>query len=206
LSLSELECYHILYKLSNLFNPTTYLEIGVREGASLLSVLVKEESIVKFVTDCLMDGRNHITPELIERVSELYTLKNPIELFLFDNWNYEGSEGGQERLENLLHKGLNANQYKIFNGDSRETLPVFLENYVCKFDLVFVDGDHTLECAWSDLMNLKDRFKILVFHDLYHPDHKGLEKLFIRYARFLHYPYLLLGQKRFGTGVLFNLK
>jgi galactose-1-phosphate uridylyltransferase len=181
------------------------LEIGVREGASLLSVLVQEESIVKFVTDCLMDGRNYLTPELTERIRELYTLKNrELQVYLFDTWTYKGGADGDKRLKQLLET-INFQNYRLFKGDSRNTLPVFLEEHPERFDLVFVDGDHTLEGAWSDLMNLKDRFKILVFHDLYHPDHKGLEKLFIRYARFLHYPYLLLGQKRFGTGVLFNL-
>jgi len=128
----------------------------VREGASLLTVLMQEESIVKFVIDCLMDGRNYLTPELIERISELYTLKNKkLQVYLFDTWTYKGAEDGDTRLKQLLDT-LNFPNYSLFKGDSRNTLPVFLEEHPIRFDLVFVDGDHTLEVTWSDLMNLKD--------------------------------------------------
>ncbi|GAG56578.1 unnamed protein product, partial [marine sediment metagenome] len=37
--------------------PKSYLEVGVREGASLCCVLAEEPEVIDFVMKCLVDGR-----------------------------------------------------------------------------------------------------------------------------------------------------
>lgn len=200
-----LENYHVLYGLSQLLHPKSYMEIGVREGASLYCVLVEEKEIVDFVMNCLRDDRTVITDEIIERLYDSFTINKDVELFLFDDWSHEMGKGGEARLKILLNTTRPTGKNNIISGDSKETIPTFLANYKQKIDLVFVDGDHSREGAWLDLMNVKDSFKVLVFHDLYHPQHRYLEDLFLKYVRFLGYPYFIVGRKSFGVGVVFNL-
>lgn len=203
----ELTCYQILYWLSKTFHPSSYLEVGVREGASLCCVLASEPEIVEFTRNCLQDGLLHLTPDIITRINDSFTPYNPdTELYLFDNWSFHGGEDGHHRIEDLLVNGFHHTRYHIVDGDSQTTLPDQLRSVKGQIDLAFIDGDHTEEGAWTDLMNMRHRFKIMVFHDLYHPQHGYLASLFQRYVDQHSYTAIIAGRKHFGTGVIFNIR
>ncbi len=206
-TVNELTCYQILYWLSKTFHPSSYLEVGMREGASLCCVLATEPEIVGFTTSYLKDGRTYLSPDIITRIKDSFTLHNPdTQLYLFDDWSYLGGEGGRSRIEDLLVNGFNHQHYKILDGDSKDTLPAMLTTFDGCIDLAFIDGDHSAEGAWTDLMNMRDRFNIMVFHDIYHPQHRYLETLFKRYVHQNNYIYFIAGRKHLGTGVIFNIR
>jgi len=200
--LDLLECYDVLYGLASAFNVQSYLEVGVREGASLCCVLAKDSEIAEFALTCLSDGKECLTPKIMKRVSESFTVRNPyVELFLFDNWSYVGCENGRERVRQLLEFGFGVSNYHFFDGDSHKTLPEFKG----MVDLAFVDGDHTVEGATQDLEDVLPHAKIIVFHDLFHPEWQGLDKAFIDWCRRHDLPYLIVGRKVLGTGIAFNI-
>jgi len=209
MGVDDLECYHVLHWLTALLHPKSYLEIGVREGASLCCVLAEERDIVSFVMKCLMDGRTFITDEIVERIHEGFTSRSQnIDLYLFDNWSYEGGAGGRNRLVKLLEQGFNKKDYcyDIFDGDSKETVPSFFDIVEPdKIDLIFVDGDHSVKGVWSDLNNVTGRFKVLVVHDLYHPQHSYVANIFTQYVRVHGFPHFIVGRRRFGVGVVFDI-
>ena len=217
MSLANLDNYRVLHWLAHLLNPKSYLEVGIREGASVSCVLAKEHEITGFVAKCLEDGRTFVTPSIVKRIHECFTARDSnMQIHLFDNWSYKGGEGGHSRIVQLLKKGFNHTNYHIYDGDSKETLPKFFNetprkrfpgDYVCgdKIDLVYVDGDHTREGAWNDLNAVCGHFKTLVFHDLYHPQHSYLSRVFKQYVVSHDYPHFIVGHKRSGIGVAFDL-
>ncbi len=70
---------------------------------------------------------------------------------------------------------------------------------------MFIDGDHSLEGAWSDLNNVAGKFRALVFHDLHHPEHSYLDEVFKTYVGAHGYPSFTVGNRSFGVGVAFDL-
>lgn len=197
-----LDCYEVLYSLASAFHIESYLEIGVREGASLICVLAKEPEIVTFATKCLSNGLATITDILIRRILEIFTLRNPnLQVHLFDNWSYCGCSGGRERVERLLIEGFGTRNFRIYDGDSKDTLPMFTGTV----DLAFIDGDHTAEGAKTDLENVVNHAKIIVFHDLFHPEWKHLEGVFIDFCKYHELPFFVVGRRKLGTGVAFNI-
>jgi predicted O-methyltransferase YrrM len=46
-------------------------------------------------------------------------------------------------------------RHKLIIGDSMESLPKFITNTNTKYDVIFIDGGHTYEIAYSDLINCK---------------------------------------------------
>jgi len=200
--LDMLECYEVLYCLASTFRVESYLEVGVREGASLCCMVATEPEIVEFATQCLSNGMSTISDTLIKRVAEAFTPRNPnLQVHLFDNWSYYGCKGGRERIERLLKEGFRVGNFHIYDGDSKDTLPKFAG----KVDLAFVDGDHTVEGARTDLENVVDHAKIIVFHDLFHPEWKGLDDVFMDFCKRHELPYFIVGRRALGTGVAFNI-
>jgi predicted O-methyltransferase YrrM len=69
----------------------------------------------------------------------------------------------------------------FIDGDSHVTLPAFFEAHPhASFDLVTVDGDHSLEGATADLFEVLPRLNIggaIVFDDICHPLHPELAGL-----------------------------
>lgn len=130
----------VLLGLSSKLNLSSYLEIGVRRGRSMAMVASQSPT-------CYIAG--------------------------FDMWieNYAGMPNPGEQLvrDELLkvgHKG----KVEFFEGDSKKTIPEFFEkNPEIYFDMITVDGDHSLEGARIDLLNVIPRLKvggILVFDDI----------------------------------------
>lgn len=208
-----MDCYDVLHWLGGLLKPKSYLEVGVREGASLCCVLAEEHAIVELVKNTIVEGKVQLSSDIIRRIGEAFTPRDIGGIYLFDNWSYEGGNGGHERIEELLRSGFHINKwnfeqninYEIIDGDSKETLPKFLEEHKEKIDLMFVDGDHTAEGAIEDLENIAGHFKVLVFHDIYHPEHGYLADVWRTYTRKHDYPSFAVGRDMLGVGVAFNL-
>jgi len=204
--LGMMECYQILYGLADAFPIRSYLEIGVREGASLCCVLAREKAIAEFALLCLADGRHRLNDDVTGHIAQRFSVRNKnLRLYLFDNWSYLGGDGAHERVVDLLERGFKTRNYTIYDGDSKATVPKFFAEHEDKVDLAFVDGDHTVEGAIADLENIVDHSKIIVMHDLFHPDYGFLEKVFVEFTRKHNLLYVILGRDVLGTGVAFNI-
>lgn len=137
----SVETRSVIAFLARELNPRTYLEVGVRRGFSMGMVISR-------------------APE--------------VDVFGFDLWveNYAGIANPgidfvRSEMETLGHKG----RLRLFTGDSHETLPAFFsgekehagsiagigddrtENREGTFDLITIDGDHSLTGAYQDLVD-----------------------------------------------------
>ena len=130
----------VLVAASMAIRPKTYLEIGVRRGRS--SAIVGS-----LCPDCAIYG--------------------------FDLWleGYAGIENpGPDFVRGELRKVGHTGEVKLTSGDSRSTVPAFLAQHPnLFFDVINVDGDHSVAGAARDLVNVLPRLKIggvIVFDDI----------------------------------------
>lgn len=141
----------VLHSVSRLLRPKRYLEIGVRRGRSMAVVVSQSPR-------CDVTG--------------------------FDLWveNYAGMDNPgeafvREDLARIGHRG----SAEFIAGDSRLTVPqYFRDNPQCAFDLVTVDGDHSVAGARRDLLAVMPRVKtggVVVFDDTCNQSHPGLAEL-----------------------------
>jgi predicted O-methyltransferase YrrM len=120
--------------------PEAYLEIGVRRGRSSAIVAATCPSC---------------------------------DIYGFDLWreDYAGSPNpGPDFVRAQLAAVGHAGSLTLTSGDSRETVPAFLREHPgLFFDLITVDGDHSVEGASADLANALPRLKVggvIVFDDI----------------------------------------
>lgn len=158
------------------FQPRSYLEIGTREGESLRIVLEHANSL--------------------ERVA------------CADTWGSEwggSGRGGHDHIDRLLASMLFVGDVAYLDGDSKQTIPKLRG----RFDLILVDGDHSEDGARADLKNVWPRCArggCIVFHDIAHPAHPYLERVFDEFAD-EHADGIRLSQKIMeGHGVGFVIK
>ena len=125
--------------------PKSYLEIGVRLGMSTAMVAATAPQVNITAFDLWM--------------SPYAGLDNP------------GPDFVRRQLKSVGHRG----EITFFDGDSRETVPLYLAAHPeVRFDVVTVDGDHSDEGAWVDLTTVADVVAAggyLLFDDLIHPFH-----------------------------------
>lgn len=66
---------------------------------------------------------------------------------------------GKYRYTNPAKEFIDQNypeRHTLIKGDSRKTIPKFIEeNEEMKFDLIFIDGGHSYDCAIKDITNMK---------------------------------------------------
>jgi hypothetical protein len=80
-----------------------------------------------------------------------------------------------------------AGRTEFISGDSHKTVPEYLSaNPDLTFDLITVDGDHSIEGAWDDLSNVVSKLRvggIIVFDDIDNPYCPGLLDVWERFMK-----------------------
>ena len=109
---------------------------------------------------------------------------NEASFYGFDLWieNYTGSENpGPDFVRSELNKFNYKGNLTFIDGDSKKTIPNFFKNNPnLYFDVITVDGDHSLYGAKIDLRNVLDKLKIggiLVFDDISSHEHPYLNNV-----------------------------
>lgn len=120
-----------LWAAATFLQPKSYFEIGMLRGRSAAVV-------GSLSPDCAIYG--------------------------FDLWiqGYAGADNlGPDFVRGELRKAGHAGQVTLVSGDSRETVPAFLREHPgLYFDLINVDGDHSVTGAAVDLANTLPRLKV----------------------------------------------
>jgi hypothetical protein len=139
----------VLIGLSRALRVESYLEIGVRRGRSMAMVASQRPQ-------CYMAG--------------------------FDLWirGYAGMDNpGADFARSELKRIGYGGELQFFDGDSKNTVPAYFRDHPDRyFDLITVDGDHTVAGARADLCNVVARLKVggvLVFDDICNQDLPGLK-------------------------------
>lgn len=91
-----------------------------------------------------------------------------VRVVLFDLWN-DGLSTPDLIKKHLNHLGLHTKLIEFYQGDSRYTVPTFIETNTDKFDWILVDGDHSPDGAMTDLENsvkLVAKGGVIVFDDI----------------------------------------
>lgn len=169
----------VLFGFAKALDVQSYLEIGVRRGRSMAMVASQSK-------ECYIAG--------------------------FDMWmdNYAGMENpGKEFVKSELERVGYKGSIEFFDGDSKVTVPQYFKGRPNKyFDMITVDGDHSLEGARIDLTNVIPHLKvggILVFDDISHQDHSYLGELWKDMIG-NNKQYAAYSFKEVGFGVAFAMK
>lgn len=174
-----LDIVNVLFAASKSIQPRRYLEIGVRRGRSATVVARGNPSV-------------HIVG--------------------FDMWmqGYAGMENpGKDFVAKELARHGHAGKLEFIDGNSQETVPrYFAGNPGVEFDLITVDGDHSEDGAYRDLMNVLPRLSIggvVVFDDIAHPQHAYLLEVWQRVK--VNFPWLsTVEYAELGFGVAFGMR
>ena len=142
---------------SKFLDVENYLEIGVRRGRSM----------------------------------SVFASQSPkADIYGFDMWveDYAGSENpGEELVREELSKFNYQGKLVLIDGDSKKTIPNFFrENNDLYFDMITVDGDHSIGGAVRDLKNVVDRLKIggvLIFDDISSQEHPYLREVWEKHIK-----------------------
>lgn len=152
----EQPIYKVLRDLVDLYKPKSYLEIGVQEGDSLVAVL---------------------SAGTIEK------------LVLCDTWGgeYGGTDrGDHEHIVDILSIFPNWGSCDFLDGDSKELIPSLNGQLDEQFDLITVDGDHSILGCLTDMENAWPLLKPggnMVIDDLKHPAHLYIDNLIFAFLK-----------------------
>jgi len=117
-----------------------------------------------------------LTGNSAEAVLSTCKVRNAI---LIDNWSLQTPPTSKEQVEQRLSKF--AAIFDLIEGESSDILPTVGE----KFDVGFVDGDHSPEGCLSDMGNMLPLLRkdgIMFVHDVGNPDFPYLKELVINFA------------------------
>ena len=152
-----LDITNSLYAISKLGQPENYLEIGVRRGRSVCMVAAANPNVNIYGFDLWQEG--------------------------YGGNDNPGPDFVKSELDRLGHNG----KTEFISGDSHVTVPKFLkDNPNLTFDLITVDGDHSLTGALDDLTNVVDRLRVggvLVFDDIDNPYCLGLDGVWDKFMK-----------------------
>ena len=88
-----------------------------------------------------------------------------------------GEEKTKQHIKSLISifpkEWVSSNDIQLKTGFSQNILPSLNE----KFDLIYIDGDHTYEGTKSDWLNAKDKFNRFLLFDDYHLPTKKIDAL-----------------------------
>ncbi|HEX6488570.1 MAG TPA: class I SAM-dependent methyltransferase [Candidatus Dormibacteraeota bacterium] len=150
----------LLNWISRTFQPATYLEIGIRRGWSMAQVAAGSPGVDLYGIDLWI-------PNYAE-------VENPGPEFVAAELKKVGHRGRLSLLSGNSHDVLPV----VFGGAGgwRERLGRMRRRWPREFDLITVDGDHTVVGARQDLLDLLPRCSVgglVVFDDL---DYEGDER------------------------------
>ncbi len=130
--------------LCNTLVPTTYLEVGARDGIALKYFVTRVLSIRRVVVLDLPGAR----------------------------WGRKGSQVKLlETLKSLDINEPNIPGYKVILGDSHDESNIEQIKEWGPYDVVFIDGDHSTEGVTADLDNYGPMAQqIVCMHDVNHPE------------------------------------
>jgi predicted O-methyltransferase YrrM len=152
-----LDITNALYASSLLGQPENYLEIGVRRGRSVCVVAAANPTVNIYGFDLWQEG--------------------------YGGNDNPGPDFVKSELERVGHNG----KTEFISGDSHVTVPQFLKDRPeLTFDLITVDGDHSLPGALDDLNNVVDRLRVggvLIFDDIDNPYCPGLDEVWNRFMK-----------------------
>ena len=146
-----------IFVFSKLLDVENYLEIGVRRGRSM----------------------------------SVFASQSPkANIYGFDMWieDYAGSDNpGEALVREELSKFNYEGELRLIDGDSKKTVPKFFkENADLYFDIITVDGDHSIGGAIKDLNNVVKRLKIggvLIFDDISSQEHPYLKSVWEKHIK-----------------------
>lgn len=139
LNIGTVNLHVALRVIARILQPRTYLEIGTRRGWSVVQVLSEAPLCDAYLVDSWIDGYAQCA--------------NPGELFV------------REEIKNVVPQY--SGELTFWSGNSHDILPSKLRSRW--FDLVCVDGDHTVDGAMQDLYDVMPHIRtggVLIFDDV----------------------------------------
>jgi len=133
------DMHHLAFWWGAYHHPKKIMEIGTRTGLSLCQLLSAY-------------GTDYVG----------------VRVCLFDLWS-DGLGTPDLVKKHLNHLGIHTEIIEFYQGDSRETVPAFMETNTDKFDWILIDGDHSPEGAMIDLENARQLIAkggVIVFDDI----------------------------------------
>ena len=107
-----------------------------------------------------------------------------------------------QELARLGHRG----RREFVSGDSRVSVPEYFSSHSdCYFDIITVDGDHSVRGARIDIKNCMSRLKVggvIVFDDTCNVSHPGLNEVWNAcISRSPNFSSIVFNEVGFGVGV-----
>lgn len=136
--------------MSRLLQPRTYLEVGTRRGWSLAQVVDEVPDVTSYVFDMWVPN--------------------------YGDTQQHGPDWVRQKMQTIAGTRGQPGIVTV-DGNSHDTLPVYFHTaqtsndprLPLEFDMITVDGDHTLLGAWWDLIDLFPRVRVggaMIFDDL----------------------------------------
>ena len=105
------------------------------------------------------EGYTQLNQPQCNEIKKIFNAGHSAELFLENSNAYVHSFDLGEHFHQYLKYGkqyinkIYPDRHTLILGDSTIRVPIFAQNNDIKFDLIFIDGGHSYEVAYADLMN-----------------------------------------------------